>query len=315
MMILSSENFKSSNVRIIEPYPLWRQLKVKQKEDGAAIVPFLADRFPYVSEEKWRQRIANGWVQIQGEPVTESHQLSWNDIIYHYNPEVKEPAVPDALSIYKKSENWLLVWKPAPMPMHQGGRYYKNTVLHILYEIGYKEAKIVHRLDSVTSGLVLFARNRKDAAGLQQALASGKAVKRYLALVDGTLEKRIEMDLPIKRKRGFVFECSPDGKPASTVIEPVKQLENRTLVRCTPKTGRTHQIRLHLKETGHPIVDDPIYGKAGDQSGMRLQNCAISLVSTAIEIPSTGIKADLESDPEWMRHHPFAQSGISYFQL
>lgn len=299
MKILNSANSKSSSVRIVPPYPLWRQLKVKQREDGAEIIPFLENRFPYVVADKWKQRIANGWVQVGGEPVSASYRLAWKDIIYHYNPAVKEPAVPDELRIVQESDNWLVVWKPAPMPMHQGGRYYKNTALHILYEMGYKDVKIVHRLDSVTSGLVLFARNRKEAAELQKALSSGESFKRYHALVDGILDEKIEIDRPIKRKRGFVFECNSDGKPALTLIEPVKQFENRTLVRCTPKTGRTHQIRLHLREAGHPIVDDPIYGKDGDRSGTRLQNCAISLVSTAIEIPGAGIKTDLESDPEW----------------
>lgn len=293
-------NSRSSKVRIVAPYPLWRELKVKEADSGEILLDLLQVRFPFISEEGWKKRIDSSWVKVEDEPGRADQVLKKGQVIRHYNPRIKEPSVPDELKVLKVHKDWLLVWKPAPMPVHQGGRYFKNTALSILHETGYPDAKIVHRLDSVTSGVMLFGRNKETVAILQSLFKEGKVRKEYLALVCGEVEKNFRIDKPIKRKKGFVFECGtgPDAREAVTEIEVVDRLKGYSIVKAIPKTGRTHQIRLHLKTAGYPIADDPIYGPDGDQSGMRLQNSPIRLVSSSIKIEQPEVKIDFESDQE-----------------
>lgn len=303
MKILKSVNFKSSSVRIVEPYPLTRTLLVKPKDRGKKLIDFLHERFSYVGVDAWVDRINRKWLWLSNgeaapESVLQSHQL-----IYHHTPLVKEPTVPDDVRIIEDSDEWMVVYKPSPMPMHQGGRYYKNTLSYILNEMGYSEANIVHRLDAVTSGLVLLAKNREMANRLQLAFSTNKVQKWYYAIVNGVPDSpSITVDIPIRRKKGFIFECGDNlenSKPAKTIIELCQTNGEISLVKCTPVTGRTHQIRLHLKATGVPILDDPIYGPNGDESGNQLQVRPILLQSSGISLEDISIHAEIGPPEGW----------------
>lgn len=303
MTTLKNVNYKSSKVRICEPYPLTRTISVKPKDAGTKLLDYLRLRFPYISGQEWTHRIKKNWIWFDDGPSLPGSSLAANQIIYHHSPAVKEPAVPDSACIIEEQDDWLMVYKPAPMPMHQGGRYYKNTLTYILADWGYTNLHVVHRLDAVTSGLVLFAKNRTLAGALQQEFAAGNVSKWYHARVVDMPDKPLTIDLPIRRKKGFVFECGRhlhDAKPAVTSIEPHTSHRNYSIVTCRPLTGRTHQIRLHLREAGHPIIDDPIYGPGGDSSGSRLQNRSISLQSSGIEIPSLSIRGEIGLPEHWL---------------
>ena len=218
---------------------------------------------------------------------------------------VKEPSVPNTVKVVREEEEWMIVYKPSPMPMHQGGRYYKNTLTFILNEMGYSDTNIVHRLDAVTSGLVLLAKNRDMAHRLQGAFTGNGVRKWYYAVVNGVPETPSFMvDIPIRRKRGFVFECGPNlenSKPAKTHIELCQTDQEISLVKCSPITGRTHQIRLHLKEAGIPILDDPIYGPNGDESGNQLQDRPIFLQSSGLSVDEFSIHAEIGPPESWLR--------------
>jgi RluA family pseudouridine synthase len=296
MTILNRENSKTSDVSIRAPYELTRTITVKPKDEGKTVLGFFRERFPYLSELVWQNRIEQGWIHesgicLQADDLIRSHQ-----IIQHYSPRVVEPAVAGNVEIIQETDDWIVVYKPAPLPMHQGGRYYKNTLIYILQEMGYKELKMVHRLDAVTSGLTILAKNREAAIQLRNAFEENRVEKIYHAIVAGEMPEVLTVDAPIRRKRGFVFECGWDlenSKQALTRFYREKIVDGKTVVRCEPQTGRTHQIRLHLQYAGFPIHDDPIYGPAGDQSGERLQNSAISLQSSGIEIISLGVRVTL----------------------
>lgn len=246
----------------------------------------------------------NGWLMMDNKPLGLETVITGHGAIHHYNPRVSEPSVPDSVEIIEETDDWLIVNKPAPMPMHQGGRYYKNTLLHVLNEIGYTNLKTVHRLDAVTSGMVLFAKNKQTALLFQSQFSQNKVEKWYYALVKGEMaDKQLTVKAPIRRKKGFVFECGnglKDAKEAVTKIYRVKEGEGVTLVKCVPVTGRTHQIRLHLNYAGLPIVDDPIYGPGGDMSGNRLQHTAIKLQSSGLCIPELGFRKELPVPREWI---------------
>ena len=100
------------------------------------------------------------------------------------------------------------------------------------------------------------------------------------------------INTPIKRKTGFVFESNPDltnAKPAETIFTVIERKEDSAIIKCEPKTGRTHQIRLHLEHWGYPIIDDPIYGPNGDKTSKKAQKTAISLVNAGLVIEGLGV--------------------------
>lgn len=292
--------FKSSRVRILKPYPLNRTLRVKPIDSGANIIDYLSVRFPFIAPEIWEERVRRGWISIEGRELTVQSLIYAKDEINHFTPSVKEPSVPDEIQILEENADWLIIYKPAPMPMHQGGRYVKNTLLNIVHEMGYPEARMVHRLDSVTSGLALLARNKETAKKMQVQFSGGRVEKIYHAIVKGrpNFKEKI-ITAPIRRKKGFIFEAGDNltnTKESKTVVKVLEEKNGETLVECRPLTGRTHQIRLHLQFIGFPILDDPIYGPAGDMSGVAVQNRAISLECSALAIPELSINHIIPDD-------------------
>jgi RluA family pseudouridine synthase len=125
------------------------------------------------------------------------------------------------------------------------------------------EALPVHRLDKDTSGVVVFAANRQAHRALNAAFESRRAEKTYLALVRGDLAKAERIDLPLVETRSGVRVARPKEKgalSAQTRVEPKERFGRFTFCACSPRTGRTHQIRAHLAAIGHPLAIDPRYG-------------------------------------------------------
>ena len=281
-------------VRIVAPYPITYRFKVESEYVGKSLLEMMATKFPYNSQKAWRRRIVDGRVCVDNQPVNPDFSLESHHSIFHHNPAVVEPAVPDEVRVLEETQDYLAVFKPAPMPMHPGGRYNKNSLKVILEEMGFTELKITHRLDAVTSGLVLFAKNKAFAKTVMQAFTNGEVEKEYRAKVAGVpTQDHFEIRSNIRRKQGFVFESGrhvENGVEGHTQFEVVERFEDSATVKCMPITGRTHQIRLHLAEAGFPIIDDPIYGPNGDTSSLLTQNVGISLVSTSLRFPSLGIE-------------------------
>lgn len=285
-------------VRIVPPYSITYRFKVKSEFTGDTLLNLMHTRFPFHGVKVWETKIQNGHVGVNGKEVPADHILKLQDEIFHHNPKVKEPSVPDDVRILEETKDYLIVYKPAPMPMHPGGRYNKNSLTKILEEQGYQNLRIVHRLDAVTSGLVLFARNKEFAQKAMVCFSESKVKKTYYAVVSGNpTGDSVTIDSPIRRKNGFVFESELGlnyAKKAVTHFEVVERGEHSAIVKCSPKTGRTHQIRLHLEQWGFPIIDDPIYGIEGDKSSRRVQKTGISLLNAGLEIEELGVKGELE---------------------
>ncbi|MEQ9308012.1 MAG: RNA pseudouridine synthase [Balneolaceae bacterium] len=296
-MIFNKKNQLSRNIRLVSPYPITHRFKPDSEFVGMSLVEMMSIKFPFQPQKEWGKRIFAGRVLVNEDTVMPEFILSPSDEISHHNPRVVEPSVPDEVEVLEETEEYLIVFKPAPMPMHPGGRYFKNTLTEILKDQGFEDLRIAHRLDAVTSGIVLLAKNKSFAKKAMHCFAEGRVSKVYFAMVDGIpKEKRMTINSPIKRKKGFVFESNEkltNARDAITHFEVIEIQENSTLVKCIPETGRTHQIRLHLAKWGHPIVDDFIYGKNGDQSSKTTQKSAISLVSAGLEIEELGIKYQL----------------------
>ena len=164
-------------VRIVDPYPITHEFKVDKDFAGKSLLDLMTTKFPFKSANEWSRRIEAGWVYTELRSGSTKEILKLNQKVYHHNPAVVEPTVPDEVQIVDEADDYLVVYKPAPMPMHPGGRYNKNSLTFVLEEMGFEGLKIVHRLDSVTSGIVLFAKNKAFAKKGMTAFKEGEVEK------------------------------------------------------------------------------------------------------------------------------------------
>lgn len=126
------------------------------------------------------------------------------------------------------------------------------------------EVRLVHRLDAGTSGVMVIARRNQATRGLNDAFRQGKVRKTYLGLCVGRVAAAQRVDAAIRKKRrGMGQEVAADGKPSRTHVEPLAASDQASLVRAIPRTGRTHQIRVHMQHIGHPLLGDRLYGGLG----------------------------------------------------
>lgn len=174
-------------------------------------------------------------------------------------------SIPRVLRVLLRDERVLVLDKP-PGLLSVPGRGETGPSARSLVEELAPSALPVHRLDRDTSGVLLFALDREAHRALNQAFESRRAVKTYLALVRGDLPGPVECDLPLAegRKGGMrVAAAGEESQPAQTGFEPLERFGAATWVGCRPKTGRTHQLRVHLAALGHPLLVDPRYGDEG----------------------------------------------------
>ncbi len=286
-------------VRITEPYAHTYRVGVRPTDAGQTLVQLLSSRFPYLPKGEWERRIEEGLVKVDGVLGVADQVLAANSEVRIHQEWVIEPSVPDAVRVHYASDDWLVVEKPAPMPVHSGGRYHRNTLVHILSEMGYPDLKTVHRLDAVTSGLILLARTAAFAEAVGQAFNDGSVEKTYYALVDRQpKEDEFTIDRPIFRSLGFMFDTGngPGARDALTHFQVAKRYENGALVRCMPVTGRTHQLRLHLRDAGCAITGDQVYQPGGQT---RIQNRPIALFSSELKLPTLDLHWTIPYPESW----------------
>lgn len=173
------------------------------------------------------------------------------------------------LEILYEDEGILIINKPPFVPVHPSMDHFKdslsNGIKYYFNSIGLKrKIRPVNRLDKNTSGIVIFAKNEYIQECLIKQMKLGTFKKEYLALVKGTLNKNKQtINEPIARKQDSIIErcISQDGDKAITEVELIKTFDGYSLIKCNLKTGRTHQIRVHMSHIGHPILGDDLYGK------------------------------------------------------
>ena len=181
----------------------------------------------------------------------------------------------------------IIIDKPAGVPVHAGpgGGINLETYLEAL-RFGLPQAPaLAHRLDRDTSGCLVLGRHRKALARLGRLFAGGQVEKTYWALVRGVPDRTTGLiELPLAKRsvqRGWWMQADPDGQPAVTAWRLLGTGPGLSWLECRPRTGRTHQIRVHLAELGHPILGDPVYGpKDGGAAAMPLQ-----LLARAVALP------------------------------
>lgn len=211
-------------------------------------------------------------VYLNNEIIDTRKQANIGDFIcldLNYNEDNSDiiPTKMD-LNIIYEDETILAINKPAGIAIHPSRMHYDNTISNgvkfYFDSIGLnKKIRPVNRLDLNTSGIVIFAKNEYVQENLIRQMSSNEFKKEYLAICDGIFEiKKGTINKPIARKEKSIIErcISENGKAAITHYEVLKEFDNYSLIKCILKTGRTHQIRVHMSSVGHPILGDSLYG-------------------------------------------------------
>ena len=176
------------------------------------------------------------------------------------------------LEIVFEDEYFLIINKPANIPVHPSCNHYENSlsngVKYYFDSINLKrKIRPINRLDKDTSGLVIFAKNEYIQEALIKQMKSNVFKKEYIAILEGTLSQTSgTINAPIARKSGSIMEreISENGEVAISHFELIKNFEDYSIVKYTLETGRTHQLRVHSKHIGHPILGDTLYGSQSD---------------------------------------------------
>jgi 23S rRNA pseudouridine1911/1915/1917 synthase len=247
--------------------------------------------------------IDGGRVRVDGDEKAKRHTLRGGERIdVEEEQEVAAAEAPEArFGIAWEDEHLLVVDKPAGVVVHPARGHASGTLAQALGRLGAQGGPegrrgIVHRLDRDTSGLLVVARSEEVHAQLQAALRRRKILREYLALVEGRPDSRTgTIEAPLGRDRRVRTRMSTDtadGRSAITHFETERVLDGYTLLRVRLETGRTHQIRAHLKAIGHPVAGDPEYGHPGL---LGLPRQFLHAERLAFDHPVTGERIDVRS--------------------
>lgn len=247
----------------------------KIEQQGKRLDIYLSEQYPEYTRSFIKNLISNGEVKVNGKCVKAGLKLKSTDAVTIEIPDSIEHSINPQnipLDIVYEDQDIAVINKPQGMVTHPATGNYENTLVNaILYHIaplssvnGSTRPGIVHRLDKDTSGLIIIAKNNKAHEELARKLSEREIKKTYVALVygnmkndDGSIVQPIGRS-PKDRKKMAVVS---DGKEAVTHYRVLKRYGAYTLLEVDLETGRTHQIRVHLKQMGNPIVGDIVYSK------------------------------------------------------
>jgi 23S rRNA pseudouridine1911/1915/1917 synthase len=277
------------------------ELRATPEDEGARLDAFLAG--PLGSRARAQRLIEAGAVRVDGRAAPKRHRLSAGEVVTVEEPPQPPPAeVPDApYEVPYGDEHLLVVDKPAGVVVHPARGHHSGTLAQALAGVAAggedaARAGIVHRLDRDTSGLLVVARSEAVHRALRNALQARAITREYLALVEGRPPARTgTIDAPLGRDRRVRTRMSTDTddpRGAVTHFEIEQALPRTTLLRVRLETGRTHQIRAHLRAIDHPVVGDPEYGTAGR---LGLERQFLHAARLAFDHPVTGARIDVSS--------------------
>jgi 23S rRNA pseudouridine1911/1915/1917 synthase len=237
---------------------------------------FLATHSNDLSRSRIQALIKRGFVEVNNGPSKPSYKLKAGDHVFFTVPPPETPVLePEAIEfgIIHEDNSLIVIDKPAGIVVHPAPGHNTGTLVHGLLEHcrdlsgigGVLRPGIVHRLDKDTSGLMVVAKNDQAHSFLSSQFKAGRVKKQYVALVHGIPHAdEQEIDLPISRhpkKRKEMAVTPSGGKRALTRWNKIEEFQSGfSLLSVSIKTGRTHQIRVHLSHVGHPVVGDRVYG-------------------------------------------------------
>jgi tRNA pseudouridine synthase 9 len=260
---LSSEGLP---LRCVVPYEYNYQTWCKERWRDRPLLQVFIQEFKAYSAEYYEEAVRIGAITVNDVMISPDYVIRNGDCILHKTVRHEPPVLRLPLTIVWDLPSLLVINKPCSIPVHSCGAYHKNSLLGILeFEFGLKKLKPVHRLDRVTSGIVVLAKTSKAARSIADLMQQETCLKQYIARVRGRfphLQITVDAGISCKSQKEGVYCIDSQGKESSTFIEFWKyNAESDTsLVWCRPITGRTHQIRLHLQHLGYPIANDSCYG-------------------------------------------------------
>ena len=297
-----------------------REFIVEQEGAGTRIDRFLSGEDTGLSRSALQGLMAQGHVLCNGRPVPKSQKLKAGDTLLVEIPDAKPiEAVPQniPLDIVYEDEHLLVVNKPKGMVVHPAPGNPEGTLVNaLLWHCqgslsgigGLIRPGIVHRIDKDTSGLLVVAKDDATHIGLSQQMAVHSVERAYHTVVyggftqeQGVVESSIARSHTDRKKMAVYPVGEPGAKYAYTGYQVLERLGNFTLLECRLKTGRTHQIRVHMASIHHPVAGDPVYGP---------HNCITSLGGQCLHAktlgfihPATGQALRFDSElPEYFTH-------------
>ena len=311
-------------------YEHWK-MEVDPGQKPVRIDKYLAEKNPYQSRNRIQNAADAGFIHVNGTPVKSNYKVRPGDMITlmldrpKHDTSIVAEEIP--LNVVYEDDQLMVVDKEAGMVVHPGAGNFTGTLINAVawhmkdvkdFDPNDPEVGLVHRIDKDTSGLLVVAKTPEAKTALGRQFFNKTTHRSYNALVwgnltedDGRIEGNIGRD-PKDRLRMKVF--APDsetGKPAVTHYRVIERYGYTTLLECVLETGRTHQIRAHMKHIGHPLFGDERYGGTDILRGQRsstykafIQNCfalcprqALHAQTLGFVHPATGRQMDFDS--EW----------------
>ena len=306
------------------------RISVDMGQEPVRIDKYMAEKMQHASRSRIQKATDAGFVQVNGAPVRSSYKVKPGDVVTlmldrpPYGSQIEPEDIP--LDIVYEDRDVIVINKPAGLVVHPGCGNYSGTLVNAMawhlrnlpgYDPNDPQVGLVHRIDKDTSGLLVMAKTPEAKASLGVQFYNKTTRRTYVALVWGNMAEesgRIEGNIgrdPSDRLRMAVFPPDSDrGKSAVTHWRVIERLGYVTLVECRLETGRTHQIRAHMRHIGHPLFGDARYGGLdilrGERSGSYkqfVQNCfklchrqALHAKTLGFRHPSTGEEMDFTTD-------------------
>jgi UPF0176 protein len=301
-----------------EPYDSYRPVNVPEDCDQTTLLDTLCRIVCHIPRSTWEAECARGLIlDLDHKPASATKQVRAGERYLHKFPDLVEPDVNGNVEILHEDEALIVVNKPAPLPMHKGGRFHRNTLQYILNQVYHpQKPHPAHRLDANTTGIVLVTRTRHFAGQLQPQFAKGQVEKLYLVRVQGQpMEDSFSCHAPISAESGRLGMREVDlesGLPSRTEFRVVKRSsDGNALLEARPLTGRTNQIRVHLWHLGFPVCGDSTYlvgGKTGDTQTLSVDELPLCLHAWQVRFthPLTKERVEFTAPPPHWAKQPVA---------
>lgn len=285
------------------------EIVIVSETENERIDVYISGRLEDISRSSVQNLIADGNITVNDKNIKSNYKVKLNDSIRIIlpEPEILDVVAEDIpIEIVYEDGDLAVINKPQGMVVHPAPGHYSGTLVNgLMYHLknlssinGVMRPGIVHRLDMNTSGLMLVAKNDKSHNFLAKCLKEHSINRIYYALVEGNIKADSGViDAPLgrsekdRKKRTVTYKNSKNAVTNYWVIE---RFGKYTLIKCKLETGRTHQIRVHMKYIGHPVVGDDVYGSKANKFGLNGQ--LLHSKSVGFIHPSTGEYMEFESD-------------------
>ena len=266
---------------------------------------FLTDRLSGVSRSKIQYAAEADAILVNKKPVKASYKVKGGDVISVVMPEPPHVfeliAEEIPLNIVYEDEDLIIINKEAGMVVHPGHGNYTGTMLNgLLYHLRddpHSQPLLVHRIDKDTSGILVVAKNEMSQVALSKYFFEHDIQRKYQALVWGdfdTEEGTIEGNIGRNLRNRLMMDVFPDGSQGRTAVTHYRVIERFryvTLIECQLETGRTHQIRAHMKFVGHPLFNDALYGGDAVLKGTTFTKYKQFIMNCFAQIPRQALHA------------------------